>query len=150
MRHGITLLYVGIVLSAALPLGSPTRPEAIRADTDPNVMDDPVIKEIAQKHSVSPALVNLRSMCDCPSNKVYCRIYTINNSILFIQVCIAYTLCRGIMVQPKSTYENEILENIEATRLELDEEDRRRLKELNREQDKNSRLLKVESKLWLC
>ena len=43
---------------------------------------------------------------------------------------------------PKSVFENEILENIKATQLELDEEDVRRLRGLNRD-DKNSRLLKV-------
>ena len=47
---------------------------------------------------------------------------------------------------PKSVFENEILENIKATQLELDEEDVRRLRGLNRD-DKNSRLLKVKQKL---
>ena len=45
----------GIVLEAYSPLGNPARPFV--AAEDPVVMDDPTIKELAAKHSVSPAQV---------------------------------------------------------------------------------------------
>lgn len=45
----------GIVFEAYSPLGSPTRP--VKDDDDPRVLDEPVIKEIAEKHKVTVAQV---------------------------------------------------------------------------------------------
>ena len=50
--------YAGIVIAAYSPLGSPGRPGRTRQDTDPIVMEDPVINEIAKKHGVTAARVS--------------------------------------------------------------------------------------------
>lgn len=49
--------FLGICLEAYSPLGCPARPS--KEDSDPVVLEDPVIKEIAEKHSVSPAQVRV-------------------------------------------------------------------------------------------
>ena len=46
----------GIVLEAYSPLGNPARPFVVAED--PVVMEDPAIKELAAKHSVSAAQVS--------------------------------------------------------------------------------------------
>ena len=50
-----TYPHAGIVLEAFGPLGAPARPAI--ADADPVVMEDPVIKQIAEKHNATPAQV---------------------------------------------------------------------------------------------
>ena len=45
----------GIILEAYAPIGSPGRPG--RRDDEPVVLEDPVIKEIAEKHNATPAQV---------------------------------------------------------------------------------------------
>ena len=47
--------HAGIILEAYAPIGSPGRPR--RLDDDPVVLEDPVIKEIAEKHNATPAQV---------------------------------------------------------------------------------------------
>ena len=49
------LCLAGIVFEAYAPIGSPGR--FFKQDGDPDVMEDPVIKEIAGKHNVTPAQV---------------------------------------------------------------------------------------------
>ena len=46
---------LGIVVQAYSPLGNPSRPS--KKDTEPVVMEDAVIQEIAAKHKASPAQV---------------------------------------------------------------------------------------------
>lgn len=48
-------LLIGMVFAAYSPLGAPARP--FRTDTDPVVMEDPIIKDIAAKHNATPAQV---------------------------------------------------------------------------------------------
>ena len=57
----ISLPQLGIIFEAYSPLGCPARP--FKTDEDPVVMDDPIIKEIAEKKSVSPAQVQTLGGC---------------------------------------------------------------------------------------
>lgn len=50
------ILIIGIVLEAYSPLGNPTRPS--KKDSEPVVMEDPMINEIAAKYSATPAQVS--------------------------------------------------------------------------------------------
>ena len=56
--------FLGIVVTAYSPLGSPTRPESVFPDkaTEPIVLENPVLKEIAEKHNTSAALVRTNSV----------------------------------------------------------------------------------------
>ena len=49
------LSHAGIIFEAYAPIGSPGR--FFKQEGDPNVMEDPVIKEIAGKYNVTPAQV---------------------------------------------------------------------------------------------
>ena len=56
--HALTSVYclhAGIVFEAYAPIGSPGR--FFKQGGDPDVMEDPVIKEIAGKYNVTPAQV---------------------------------------------------------------------------------------------
>ena len=46
-------------MEAYAPIGSPGRD--FKQDGDPNVLEDPVVKEIADKHSATPAQVSPKS-----------------------------------------------------------------------------------------
>ena len=50
-------LYSGMLIEAYAPLGSPGRLGA--SESDPVVMDDPVIKEIAARKGATPAQVHV-------------------------------------------------------------------------------------------
>ena len=52
---------VGIVFEAYAALGSPGRRSQL--SDDPVVMEDPIIKEIAEKHGATPGQVKLPSFC---------------------------------------------------------------------------------------
>ena len=51
----VMMYFIGICFEAYSPLGNPTRP--MKKDSEPIVLDDPVIKEIAEKHKATPAQV---------------------------------------------------------------------------------------------
>ena len=51
----ITLMLTGIIFEAYAPIGSPGR--FFKVDGEPDVMEDPVIKEIAGKYDATPAQV---------------------------------------------------------------------------------------------
>lgn len=48
---------LGIALQAHSPLGTPTRPAHYAKPDDPVIMEDPILLDVAKKHSVHPALV---------------------------------------------------------------------------------------------
>lgn len=84
----------GVHITAYSPLGSPDRPDFLRAEDDPILLDDPAILEVAKRHGASAA-----------------------------QVLIAWALQRGSSVIPKSVKPQRLAENLEATKLELSAED---------------------------
>jgi alcohol dehydrogenase (NADP+) len=65
------------------PIGSPTRPDRDKTDTDTVDIQDPVIVDIAKKHNVHPAVI-----------------------------CVKWAVQRGQIPIPFSVYRNEILSNI--------------------------------------
>ena len=84
-----------IPITAYSPLGSGDRPDAMKADDEPTLMQNPVINEIAEAHGVSPA-----------------------------QVLLQWGLSRGTAVIPKSTTPAHIEDNLAAADLELSAEER--------------------------
>lgn len=83
----------GIVVTAYSPLGSPDRPSANK-DSEPVILENPVLKKIAEKQGTTTALVAL-----------------------------AWGIKRNTPVLPKSVSENHIKENLEALHVNLDEDD---------------------------
>ncbi|KAJ7363428.1 hypothetical protein OS493_009582 [Desmophyllum pertusum] len=83
----------GIVIAAYSPLGSPDRPYPDK-EADPIILNDSVLKKIADKHKTTVALVAL-----------------------------AWGIKRGTPVLPKAVSENHIKDNLEALHLKLDEDD---------------------------
>lgn len=92
-----------ILVTAFSPLGSQDRADVMKADDEPSLLDNQVIKNIASKHKASPA-----------------------------QILIAFHLDRNVATVPKSTNEKRIKENFESHNINLDEEDRQHLKELDK------------------
>ncbi|XP_011406226.2 PREDICTED: alcohol dehydrogenase [NADP(+)]-like [Amphimedon queenslandica] len=84
----------GIVLEAYSPLGSPGRPQMMINPDDPVIMEDPTMKQIAEKHGATVG-----------------------------QICLSFLLHRGIMIIPKSTSEKRIKENIGACSITLSPEE---------------------------
>lgn len=83
-----------IKLTAYSPLGSGDRSAAMKGENEPNLMDISEIKNIATKHSVSPA-----------------------------QVLINWHTQRNTSVIPKSVTKSHIISNFEAVNVQLDSED---------------------------
>jgi len=81
-----------ITFTAYSPLGAPRRPWA--KDDDVRLLDEPKLKEVAAKHSKSPA-----------------------------QILIKYQVQRGVIVIPKSVTESRIKENINIFDFELSADD---------------------------
>lgn len=92
-----------IPLTAYSPLGSKDRPDQMKAADEPVLLEDPTIKNIADRHEATPA-----------------------------QVLISWAIHRGTAVIPKSTSPNHIRENLEAVELTLTEDDLEEISTLNR------------------
>lgn len=92
-------------LTAYSPLGSMDRPDAMKSDDDPILLEDEAVASIANKHDVTPA-----------------------------QVLISWAIHRGTAVIPKSVSENHIKENLAAAEVELTEADMQVIAKLDREQ----------------
>lgn len=91
-----------IVLTAYSPLGSFDRPAQFKAPDEPNLLQNPVILEIAETNGYSPA-----------------------------QVLIRWAIQRGTSVIPKSVNPQRMQQNFEAASLELSKEDMQKLLEMD-------------------
>lgn len=92
-----------IHVTAFSPLGSSDRPDRMKANDEPSLLDNPSINKIAKKHDASPA-----------------------------QVLIKWSEMRGNAVIPKSTNKDRIIENLASAKLKLDEEDLEEIAALNK------------------
>jgi alcohol dehydrogenase (NADP+) len=91
-----------MLITAYSPLGSSDRPEMMKSDDEPALLDNEVIQNIADKHSATPA-----------------------------QILIKWAVKRDTLVIPKSTNPGRIKENLESAEVELDGEDLEKISELN-------------------
>lgn len=91
-----------VIFTAYSPLGSPDRPDRLKRGDDPPMLDSPVVAGIATKHAISPA-----------------------------QVLLAWAVCRGTSVVPKSVNPKRLAENLAAASIQLDEADMRDLASLD-------------------
>ena len=92
----------GIHLTAYSPLGSGDRIDAMKALDEPSLLENKVIKEIAKKHGATPG-----------------------------QVLIKWSVLRDTAVIPKSVNEGRIIENLKSTSINLDEEDLKKIANLD-------------------
>lgn len=93
-----------ILVTAYSPLGSMDRPDRMKADDEPILLEDPTIEDIAHRHGATPA-----------------------------QVLLAWAFQRGTVAIPKSTTPQHIRENLDAVNLTLTEEDLEEISDLDRE-----------------
>ncbi len=92
-----------IHLTAYSPLGSSDRSKEMKAANEPSLLEDKVINQIAKKHGASPA-----------------------------QVLIKWDIMRGTAVIPKSVHRDRIIENIQSTGVNLNEDDLNKIADLDR------------------
>lgn len=83
----------GIHFTCYSPLGSPDRPARIKGENEPTLLENPVIKEIAEAGGHSPA-----------------------------QVLIAWSLQSGLSVIPKSTNPDRLQQNLDTWNITLSDE----------------------------
>lgn len=88
----------GIAITAYAPLASRDRPDSLKSDYEPPLMENQVILDIADKHNATPA-----------------------------QILIAWHIARDVAVIPKSTSEKRLIENYDAQYIELDKGDMERI-----------------------
>ncbi len=93
----------GIPLTAYSPLGSYDRPDSMKADDEPVLLEEPTIHDIAERHDATPP-----------------------------QVLISWALHRDTVVIPKSTTPAHIRENLEAAELALTDDDMEAIAALDR------------------
>ncbi|MFD0975292.1 aldo/keto reductase [Salinimicrobium gaetbulicola] len=92
-----------IHLTAYSPLGSGDRNQEMKAKNEPSLLEEPVIKKIAEKHSASPG-----------------------------QILIKWSVERGTAVIPKSTSKGHIIGNLESEKINLDSQDMEDIDKLDR------------------
>lgn len=93
----------GINVTGYSPLGSGDRPDQMKADNEPSLLENPTIVKIARKHGASPG-----------------------------QILIKWSEQRGTAVIPKSTNEKRIKDNLASAGYQLDEDDIKEIAELDR------------------
>ena len=92
-----------IFLTAYSPLGSSDRSDGMKQPDEPKLFNDPVICSIAQKHNCTAA-----------------------------QVLISWHVHRGTAVIPKSIQPQRLKENLDASKVELDDDDMKAIQGLDR------------------
>jgi len=92
-----------ILMTAYSPLGSKDRPSALKPENEPALLEDPIIRHIAQKHGATPA-----------------------------QILIKWQIQREVAVIPKSTSPDRLKENYNARLIELDEADMQEIAKLDK------------------
>lgn len=92
-----------ILITAYSPLGSQDRTPEMKADNEPSLLENNVVKSIAKKHKASAA-----------------------------QVLINFHVSRGCITIPKSVTPSRINENLNALNLKLDQDDLSELKTLDK------------------
>ncbi len=90
-------------VTAYAPLGSADRPAGLKTADEPVLLEDPVIKTIAERHNISPA-----------------------------QVLIRWAIHRGTAVIPKSVRPGRIAENLVAAEISLAPEDLQQIEGLEK------------------
>ncbi len=93
----------GIAVTAYSPLGSSDRPPSIKAADEPSLLANPVIQSIAQARGSSAA-----------------------------QVLLAWHVCRGISVIPKSVHPSRLKENFAAAEIQLSADELEQIAGLDR------------------
>lgn len=93
----------GVHLTAYSPLGSMDRPEGLKAEDEPILLDDPTIVAIANQHDATPA-----------------------------QILISWAIHRGTAVIPKSVTPSRIEQNLAAAQLSLTPDDMQKIADLDR------------------
>ncbi len=91
-----------ILVTAYSPLGSNDRPDTLKGDDEPSLLDNEVIATIAAKHAASPA-----------------------------QILIAWAVARDTLVIPKSTNPQRISQNLASADIALDSEDMQSIADLD-------------------
>lgn len=92
-----------VLVTAYSPLGSSDRPDSMKGEDEPSLLENEVIGEIAEKHGASPA-----------------------------QILIAWSVARDTIVIPKSTSSERIRQNLESAHIQLDATDMDRIRALDR------------------
>ena len=91
-----------IHITSYSPLGSSDRPDSMKREGEPTLLDNEIINSIADKHEATPA-----------------------------QILIKWAVERGTTVIPKSTHPGRIKENFESKNVNLDEDDMKEIRSLN-------------------
>ena len=92
-----------IIVTAYSPLGSRDRIAQMKAENEPDLFEIPVIKKIANNHSCTPA-----------------------------QILIAWAINRDTVVIPKSTNEARLAQNLEASEINLSEDEMNEIQNLDK------------------
>lgn len=92
-----------ILVTAYSPLGSRDRPDSLKSEDEPSLLDNKIINTIAVKHDATPA-----------------------------QILIKWAVERDTAVIPKSTNSGRIEENYKSKDIQLDEEDHSKIKSLDK------------------
>lgn len=92
-----------VLVTAYSPLGSIDRPEEMKGEDEPSLLENEVVGEIAEKHGARPA-----------------------------QILIAWAVARDTIVIPKSTNPQRIRQNLESAHIQLDATDMDRIRSLDR------------------